>query len=63
MIYLKNFQLLSEKEEYHLLLDEKRRIFNTIYPFHLFALDQPLNFEFAPITIFYGDNGCGNLLY
>lgn len=59
MIYLKNFQLLSEKEEYHLLLDEKRRIFNTIYPFHLFALDQPLNFEFEPITIFYGDNGCG----
>ncbi len=59
MIYLKNFQLLSEKEEYSILLEEKRRIFNTIYPFHLFTSDTPLNLKFQDITIFYGDNGSG----
>ena len=39
MIYLKNFKLLNEKQEYNIICyEEPRKIFNNTYPFHIFPL-------------------------
>lgn len=59
MIYLKNFTLLSEDIEYYTLNQEKRRIFNNIYPFHIFPEKSLNSLVFNHITIFYGGNGSG----
>lgn len=60
MIFLKNFQLLSDDNEtdfftYH----EKRTCFNNYYPFKIFPNKQLENIDFDSINIFYGGNGSG----
>lgn len=59
MLYLKSFDLLSAKKEDWVLLEDKRRIYNNVYPLKIFPLKQFEHIEFEPITIFYGDNGSG----
>lgn len=59
VVYLKEFQLLDENQEYKLINSEKRRIFNTPYPFLIFPEIQLEKIVFSPITLFYGGNGSG----
>ena len=59
MIFLKNFKLLSEKEEGFILQDDPRRIYNSYYPLGIFTRKDLREIEFDNITIFYGGNGSG----
>ena len=44
MIYLRNFRLLNEDEEWDLLVNgEKKNIYNNIYPFKLFPSKELTN--------------------
>jgi predicted ATPase len=58
MVYLTSFKLLNEIDEHNILF-YKKNIFNSIYPFRIFAEKQFENIKFDPITIFYGGNGSG----
>jgi len=58
MVYLKQFKLLRDIDEYNLTFD-KMNIYNSMYPFQIFPLKEFENIEFEPITIFYGGNGSG----
>lgn len=57
--YLKSFQLLTRDEEENFLFYDRRPWLSSKYPFHVFRFEQTPKFEFAPITIFCGGNGCG----
>lgn len=57
--FLKSFTLVSEEQEASFMRDLKRTCYNSIYPYKLFSLKDFYDIEFAPITIFYGGNGCG----
>lgn len=65
MLYLKRFAALSRKEEEDFLWNNAReapwtrRNYTTRYPFNVFRYRELPEFEFAPLTIFYGGNGCG----
>lgn len=59
MVYLKTFRLLSDFEENAILEMESRRIFNNVYPLHIFPLMDFEDIKFDNITIFYGGNGSG----
>lgn len=59
MIYLRNFRLLSEEEEYEKILLYKMNIYNNFYPLRIFPQKELRKIEFEPITIFYGGNGSG----
>jgi predicted ATPase len=60
LIYLKEFKILNEDEEWRLLVSgEKRRIYNNIYPFKIFSEKEFENISFSDITILYGNNGSG----
>ncbi len=59
MVYLKNFKLLDEDQEYFITYEEQRRIFNNNYPLHLFSTKSFEHIDFDRITIFYGGNGSG----
>jgi predicted ATPase len=61
MVYLKNFSLLSERQEHDILYyEETRQIYNNnYYPLHLFSQKEFKEIDFDKITIFYGGNGSG----
>ena len=59
MIYLKKFRLLSDFEEGCILEIDPRRIYNTVYPLHIFPLKDLQDISFGDVTIFYGGNGSG----
>ncbi len=60
MIYLRNFTLLDDQQEYAIAAyQEQRRIFNNYYPLHLFSSKEFQNIKFDAITIFCGGNGSG----
>ncbi len=59
MNYLHNLCIPTEQEEWAELINERRTIYSTYYPFKLFP-DKGLNqISFNDITIFYGGNGSG----
>ena len=58
MVYLRDFNLISEVAEHFILCDIKH-IYNTYYPFGLFPQKEFQIIDFEPITIFYGGNGSG----
>lgn len=59
MVYLKNFNLLSEYYEGNLLINERRTYFHNQYPFRIFP-DKGLDkIKFENVTILYGGNGSG----
>lgn len=58
MIYLKEFELLDEDEEYGMIVS-KMNIYNNIYPLKIFPEKEFKNINFSPVTIFYGGNGSG----
>jgi len=57
MVFLKNFKLLNESQEYYLY--DPRTIFNSVYPLQIFPKKELENIYFSDITIFYGGNGSG----
>lgn len=60
MKFLKSFTLLDELQEGDIVIDkERRRIFNSSYPMHIFSSKEFMDIEFDNITIFYGGNGSG----
>lgn len=60
MIYLKSFTLLDDIQEHDIVCyEERRKIFNSNYPIHLFSSKQLKDINFTDITIFYGGNGSG----
>ena len=60
MVYLRDFVLLDENQEYGIVAyEEQRKIFNNNYPLHLFSPKDFKYIDFDKITIFYGGNGSG----
>lgn len=62
--YLRKFALPSEEDEERWLLDDMKMrlngVYSNYYPFRLFdRYDEAPEFDFEPITILYGGNGCG----
>lgn len=59
MVYLKEFNLLSEDFENGILINERRNYFHNQYPFRIFPDKKLEKMDFANITILYGGNGSG----
>ena len=59
MIFLREFSLLNEDQEYWGVRGEQRTIFNSCYPFGIFVEKEFDKITFDNITIFYGGNGSG----
>lgn len=59
MVYLKEFNLLSEDFENGILINERRNYFHNQYPFRIFPDKKLEKMVFANITILYGGNGSG----
>ena len=59
MVYLKEFNLLSEDFENGILINEQRNYFHNQYPFRIFPDKKLEKMDFANITILYGGNGSG----
>ncbi|WP_203640637.1 AAA family ATPase [Levilactobacillus andaensis] len=59
MLYLEDFTLASENDEWQFFLKQKSRAFSDYYPFQLFPDKQVPTLQFEPVTILYGDNGSG----
>ena len=60
MIYLKNFSLLDENQEYSVICyEETRNIFNNYYPTGIFPKKHFKDISFSDVTCFYGGNGSG----
>ena len=59
MVYLKEFNLLSEEFENGILINERRNYFHNQYPFRIFPDKKLEKMDFANITILYGGNGSG----
>lgn len=59
MVYLKEFDLLSEDYENDMLSRERRTYFHNQYPFRIFPEKEFKKINFSNITILYGGNGSG----
>lgn len=59
MVYLKEFNLLSEEFENGILINERRNYFHNQYPFRIFPDKKLGKIDFTNITILYGGNGSG----
>lgn len=59
MVYLKEFNLLSEEFENGILINERRNYFHNQYPFRIFTDKKLEKINFTNITILYGGNGSG----
>lgn len=59
MVYLKEFNLLSEDYENGFLINERRTYFHNQYPFRIFPKKEFKDIKFSDVTILYGGNGSG----
>lgn len=59
MVYLSNFKFPSEAIEYDVILNEKRKCYNTFYPFQVLSKHEFERIDFETVTILYGGNGSG----
>lgn len=60
MVYLKSLRLLSDYQEHFIgIVEDVRRLDNSMYPLHIFPLMSLERVDFAPITIIHGGNGSG----
>ena len=59
MIYLSRFFFPNGDREFDVLLEEKRRCYDTFYPFSVLSQRGLTELEMEPITLLYGGNGCG----
>ncbi len=58
MIYLEEFRLPDDTDEYWLIA-KRKNIYNTNYPFRMFPEKGLEKITFEPVTMFYGGNGSG----
>lgn len=58
-VYLRDFTFLSPEQEGQMLSLERRKCFDSFYPFQILPAKGVGRIEFGPITIFYGGNGSG----
>ena len=58
-LYLRSLDLVSDYAEIEFIKNQKRTVYNTVYPFKIFPDKELSTVEFEPVTIFYGGNGCG----
>ena len=59
MVYLKQFNFLTENQELAFFREMKQTCYNTFYPFQILPVHQMEVLEFEPVTILYGGNGSG----
>ncbi len=59
MLYLEDFTVATEDDEWQFFRHQKSRAFSDYYPFQLFPDKQVPVLKFEPVTILYGDNGSG----
>ena len=59
MVYLKQFNFLTENQELAFFREMKQPCYNTFYPFQILPVHQMEVLEFEPVTILYGGNGSG----
>lgn len=59
MVYLKRFELPSLNVRERFVNDIRLTCYNAVYPFDLFPLQEIPAFDFEPITVLCGSNGCG----
>lgn len=59
MIYLENFTFPDGDTEFDFLLAEKRKCYDTFYPFQILPRHRFERIDFEPVTILYGGNGSG----
>ncbi len=59
MVYLRELDLLSEREERGCIGADTRTIHNNKYPLDIFPPKQVSNLKFSEVTIIYGGNGSG----
>ncbi|MBQ8706852.1 MAG: AAA family ATPase [Succinivibrionaceae bacterium] len=57
--YLRSFRLPTEQDELYWLGTRRRACYTGVYPSRIFSRIEPGEFNFAPVTIFYGGNGSG----
>ncbi len=59
MLYLREFYFPDEDDETGFIVAEKKRVYNTFYPFKVLSARGVREISFAPVTILYGGNGSG----
>lgn len=59
MIYLDSFVFPDGDMEFDFLLKEKRKCYDTFYPFKILSRHRFERIDFEPVTILYGGNGSG----
>lgn len=59
MIYLGNVHFPDGDLEFDFLLEEKRKCYDTFYPFQVLSRHRLERLDFEPVTILYGGNGSG----
>lgn len=59
MVYLSEFYLLSDDQEWNFFRKRSKGCYDSFYPYQLFPLKQLKEITFSDVTIFYGDNGSG----
>lgn len=59
MLYLSQFEFPDEEREMDFVFAQKRRCYDTYYPFKILSARRLSVLNFEPITILYGGNGSG----
>lgn len=59
MIYLESFTFPDGDMEFDFILQEKRRCYDTFYPFKILSRHRFERMDLEPVTILYGGNGSG----
>jgi len=59
MLYLSEFIFPDVEDEVDFIMAEKRKCYDTFYPFRILSRNSLRHLKFEPITILYGGNGSG----
>ena len=59
MLYLSEFTFPDVEDEVSFIMAEKRKCYDTFYPFRILSRRSLRRLAFEPITILYGGNGSG----
>lgn len=59
MIYLENFTFPDAEKEFDFFLRQKRRCYDSFYPFQVLSKHRFERIDFEEVTILYGGNGSG----
>lgn len=59
MVYLSSFRFADIDQEHQFFMNEKRKCYNTFYPFQVLSRHSLTDISLEEVTILYGGNGCG----